>query len=103
MLAVIKTGGKQYIAEKGSVLDVEKIDKKEGERITIKDVLLFSDGSKIEVGQPLVKNAEVEAEVVSHYKGEKKVAFKYAPKKRYKVKKGSRQPYTKIRIIDIKL
>ena len=101
MLAIIKTGGKQYVVQPGDKIKVEKIDKKEGETFAFSEVLLVEKNEKVEVGSPTVK-AEVEAKVLSHGKDDKVIVFKYKPKKRESRKIGHRQPYTEIEIIGIK-
>ena len=101
MIAIIRTGGKQYIVKPGDKLKIEKIDKKEGEQIRFSDVLLVEKDKKIEVGAPLVK-AEVSAKIISHGQGDKIIVFKYKPKKRESRKIGHRQPYTEIEILGIK-
>jgi large subunit ribosomal protein L21 len=102
MLAVIKTGGKQYIVEPGTKLKVEKLEKSEGETIVFSDVLLTEDNGKVEIGSPIVKGAKVEAKILKQDKFEKVIVFKYKPKKRYKRKIGHRQPFTEIEILSIK-
>ncbi|HPD19830.1 MAG TPA: 50S ribosomal protein L21 [Candidatus Pacearchaeota archaeon] len=99
MLAVIKTGGKQYKVSEG---DKIKIEKKEGDEIVFKEVLLLNDGKKTIIGQPFVEGAEVKARVIRQGRNPKVTIFKYKPKKRYKVKKGHRQPFTEIEITEIK-
>jgi large subunit ribosomal protein L21 len=101
MIAIIKTGGKQYIVKPGDKLKVEKLEKKEGEEFSLSEVLLVEKNNKVEIGNPLVK-ADVTAKVLSHGKGEKIIVFKYKPKKRESRKIGHRQPYTEIEIIGIK-
>ncbi len=103
MLAVIKTGGKQYLVSPGDKIKIEKIDKKEGEEVVFDDVLLLEKRNKIEIGTPKVKGAKVIGKVLTHGKGEKVIIFKYKPKKRYKVKKGHRQPFTEVEITKIEL
>jgi len=102
MLAVIKTGGKQYIVKPGDKLKVEKLDNKQGEEISFSDVLLVEKNKKLEIGAPKVKEAKVEAKVLGHGKKEKVIVFKYKPKTRYSRKIGHRQPYTEIEITGIK-
>lgn len=102
MIAVIKTGGKQYLVQPGDKIKVEKLDKKEGEEFSFSDVLLVEKNKKIEIGNPLVKDVKVEAKVLSHGKGDKIIIFKYKPKKRESRKIGHRQPYTEIEITGIK-
>ncbi|XOB41716.1 MAG: 50S ribosomal protein L21 [Candidatus Nealsonbacteria bacterium] len=98
MLAVIKTGGKQYIVTPGDKIKIEKLDTKEGKEVTFKEVLLLEKNKKLEIGNPLVKGAKVIGKVLSQGKGKKIIIFKYKPKTRYKVKKGHRQPFTEVEI-----
>lgn len=102
MISVIRTGGKQYIVQPGTKLKVEKIDKPEGEEITLTDVLLLEDNGVVEIGKPVVDKAKVQAKILKHGKGEKIIVFKYKPKKRYKRKIGHRQQFTEIEILSIK-
>jgi len=101
MIAIIKTGGKQYIVKPGDKLKVEKLEKKEGEVFSFSDVLLTEKSNKVEVGTPMLK-AEVTAKVLSHGKGDKVIVFKYKAKKRESKKIGHRQPYTEVEITGIK-
>jgi len=104
MWAVIETGGKQSLVKKGDQLLVEKIEGKEGSNITFDSVLLLSKdeiGKNLVVGDPQVKDAKVQAKILETGKGKKITVFKYKPKKRYRVKKGHRQAYTKVEITDI--
>lgn len=101
MLAIIKTGGKQYLVKPGDKIKVEKLDKKEGENFSFTDVLLVEKSRKVEIGKPKV-GAEVEAKVLKHGKGDKVIVFKYKSKKRYSRKIGHRQPYTEVEITGIK-
>jgi large subunit ribosomal protein L21 len=101
MLAIIKTGGKQYIVKPGDKLKVEKLDKKEGETFVFTEVLLVEKNDKVEIGTPFLK-AEVSAKILSHGKGEKVIVYKYKSKKRESRKIGHRQPYTEVEIMGIK-
>lgn len=103
MLAVIKTGGKQYIVSPGEKIKIEKLNKKDGEEITFDEVLLAEKGKKIEIGNPLVKGAKVIGKVISQGKNKKVIVFKYKPKTRYKKKTGHRQFYTEVEIKSIDL
>lgn len=105
MLAVIKTGGKQYLVQPGDKIKVEKLDEKEGNEIAGLEVLLCDkngDGQDLQIGAPVLKDVIVTAKIVSHGKGEKLIIFKYKPKKRYKRKIGHRQTFTEIEILGIK-
>jgi large subunit ribosomal protein L21 len=103
MYAVIETGGKQYRVEVGTELQVELLDVEPGKTITLDRVLLVADGDSSSIGQPLLADAAVSAEVVRQIRGEKIISFKYRPKARRRVKKGHRQELTVLRISDITL
>ncbi|MBI2122987.1 MAG: 50S ribosomal protein L21 [Armatimonadetes bacterium] len=103
MYAVIETGGKQYKVEKGTTVQVERLDAEPGKELTLDRVLLVADGEKVEVGAPVVKGAKVQAKVVGHGRGKKLVVFKYKAKSHYRRKTGHRQDYTTLRIEDITL
>lgn len=101
MLAVIKTGGKQYLVQPGKKIKVEKLEAEEGKEVTFSEVLLYDKNKKIEIGLPFVKEAKVTAKILKHGKGEKLIIFKYKPKKRYRRKIGHRQKFTEIEIKSI--
>jgi len=100
MYALIEFKGKQYRAEKGAVLQVDKIDADPGSVVDIDSVLLIG-GEKVTVGAPYVKGAKVQAVVEGHKKGDKIIVFKYKSKKDYRRKQGHRQQYSVIKIQDI--
>ena len=102
MLAVIKTGGKQYLVTPGQKIKIEKIEKREGSEIVFPEVLLLEKAKKIEIGSPLIKGAKVVGKIIRHGKAKKVIIFKYKPKTRYKVKKGFRQPFTEVEITEIR-
>lgn len=102
MYAIIESCGKQYKVAEGDVVFFEKLDAEEGKKVSFDQVVLVSDGEKIEIGNPYVKGFKVEGKVVSHGKGKKIIVFKYKAKKNYKRKQGHRQPYTKVEITSIK-
>ena len=101
MLAVIKTGGKQYIVAPGQKIKIEKLDKEEGSEITFDKVLLLEKNKKVEIGTPYLKDVKVEAKVLKQAKAKKVIIFKYKAKKRYKVKKGHRQTFTEVEITKV--
>jgi large subunit ribosomal protein L21 len=101
MYAVVKTGGKQYRVSPGDTLDVEKLPNDVGEQIELEEVLLVANGSKAKIGQPRVKGAKVKATVTRQARARKVVIYKYHPSKRYRLKKGHRQNYTRLRIDEI--
>ncbi len=99
MIAVIRTGGKQYIVSPGSKITVEKLDKNEGDKVEFNEVLLREEkDGKLSLGTPYIEGAKVTGKVVENKRGEKKMIFKYKPKKRHKVKKGHAQNYTEVEI-----
>ncbi len=98
MLAIIKTGGKQYKVSPGKKIKIEKIEGEDGKEIVFDKVLLLEKNKKVEIGNPFVKNAKVTGKIVSQGKNKKVIVFKYKPKTRYKVKRGHRQPFTEVEI-----
>lgn len=100
MYAVIETGGKQVKVSKGDSIFVEKLDVKEGDKVTFDKVLLIG-GESSKVGAPYVANATVTAKVEKQGKGKKIVVFKYKNKTTYRKKQGHRQPYTRVIIESI--
>ena len=101
MYAIVTTGGKQYKVSQDDIITVEKLDAKVGDKINL-DVMMLVDGDKVTNGNPLVKNAEVVAEVLEHGKEDKIVVFKYKAKKNYRRKQGHRQPFTALKIVSVK-
>ena len=100
MYALMEFKGKQYKAEKGSVLQVDRIDAEPGSALDIDQILLVS-GDKVSVGAPYVQGVKVTAVVESHKRDKKVIVFKHKPKKDYRRKKGHRQHYSVIKIQDI--
>lgn len=100
-LAVIKTGGKQYKVEKGTTLRVEKLTKKEGSDVSFSEVLLYADGKTVQIGTPKVKGATVVGRVLEQGRNKKVIVYKFKRRKRYSVKKGHRQAFTKVEIVEI--
>jgi large subunit ribosomal protein L21 len=102
MYALVEFKGKQYKAEKGSLLKVDRIDAEPGSTLEIDTVLLLSgDAGSVSVGAPYVQGAKVSATVESHEKDKKIIVFKYKPKKDYRRKQGHRQQYSIIKVGDI--
>ncbi|MDR0501783.1 MAG: 50S ribosomal protein L21 [Treponema sp.] len=100
MYALVEFKGKQYKAEKGALLKVDRIDAEPGTAVNIDTVLLVS-GDTIKVGAPYIEGAKVTATLESHEKDDKIVVFKYKPKKDYRRKQGHRQQYSVIKIGEI--
>ena len=101
MYALVEYKGKQYKAEKGAVLSVDKLDAEKGAKIDVDTVLLVSDGDKISVGAPYVKGAKVQIVVEDSFRDKKVLVFKYKSKKDYHRLIGHRLNYTNVRVEDI--
>ena len=101
MLAVIKTGGKQYKVAPGQKIKIEKLENKVGDEVVFDSVLLVDNEKEVSIGNPLVKGAKVLGKVLNQDKHDKVIIYKYKPKKRYRLKKGHRQPFTEVEIIKI--
>lgn len=103
MYAIIRTGGRQFRAEVGKTIDVERLPNAVNEAIQITDVLLVGDGDKTVIGTPVIDGAVVNATVVDQYRAKKVIVFKYRQRTKYRVKRGHRQYYTRLRIDSIAL
>ncbi len=102
MYAIIKTSGKQYKVEVGTVFDVDRVDAEVGSKIVLdKNVLMIGDGDKVTIGKPLVEGAAVTVEVKEQLRGPKLIVFKMKRRKRYRLKKGHRQELTKLEVKEI--
>ncbi len=97
-LAIIKTGGKQYLVKKGDKLKIEKLTGKEGDTVKL-DILLTTDekGEKVEIGKPLLAT-KAEAKILKQDRKDKVLVVKYKAKTRYRKRVGHRQPYTLVQI-----
>lgn len=102
MLAVLRTGGKQYVVKAGDKIKVEKLEGEVGQNISLSDVLLVGDDKNVTVGQPQVKGASIEAKILKQGRARKIVIFKYKPKKRERTKRGHRQHFTELEIVGVK-
>jgi large subunit ribosomal protein L21 len=101
MYAIIRTGGRQYRAEVGKTIDVERLPQEVGQSFDITDVLLVGDDDNTVIGQPLVEGASVKVTVVDQYRGKKVIVFKYRQRTNYRRKSGHRQYYTRLQIDEI--
>jgi large subunit ribosomal protein L21 len=102
MYAIVRTsGGKQYRAEPGAVIDVERLPNNVDEKIVLNEVLLVGDGDNTQVGMPTVAGASVTATVVAQFRAPKIIVFKYRHRTKYRRKRGHRQYYTRLRIDEI--
>ena len=97
MYAIFATGGKQYRAQVGDAIYVEKLEGEAGQEVVFDQVLLVGD----KVGTPLVEGAKVTGTIEKQVKGKKIIVFKMKAKKNYRKKQGHRQNYTKVKITSI--
>ena len=103
MYAVLETGSKQYRVTAGDTVKIERLETEAGKPFTFDRVLLVNQDGKVTVGSPTVKNASVEADVVEHIRGEKKLTFKMKRRKGYHKSIGHRQELTVVKIKAIKV
>jgi large subunit ribosomal protein L21 len=100
MYAVIESGGKQYKVEEGTSLFVDRLDVKEGDKVSLRPVL-FRDGDVI-VGAKDLARVKVEAKVVGNVRGKKVKVFKYKAKKGYRKRAGHRSELTRLEVTSLK-
>jgi len=100
-MAVILTGGKQYIVKQGDTLKVEKLNVGENEKVNFDKVLLIVDGENVQVGKPFIEKASVSATVKAQGRNEKINVIHYKAKTRHRKKYGHRQPFTEVKIENI--
>ncbi|GAB4335545.1 MAG: 50S ribosomal protein L21 [Leptolyngbyaceae cyanobacterium] len=101
--AIIETGGKQLRVEPGRFYDVERLAAEPDAKVNIDKVLFVESDGEIQVGQPLVEGAIVEATVMRHLRGRKVIVYKMRPKKKTRKKQGHRQELTRLMIDSISL
>lgn len=101
MYVIVKTGGKQFKAEKDAVLMVEKLEGEPGTEVKLDEVLMVCDGDKVKVGSPFVKGANVTATIVRTAKGKKIDGFNYKPKKNIRKRWGHRQTHTYLKVTGV--
>lgn len=98
MYAIIRTGARQYRAEVGKTIDVDRLPYDLNHQFTISDVLLVGDEDKTVIGQPLVEGASVTVTVVEQFRDQKVIVFKYRQRTNFRRKRGHRQYYTRLRV-----
>lgn len=101
MYAILVSGGKQYKVEKDALIKIDKIEAEVGSKTKF-DVAFISNDGKIKCGNPTVQGAFVEAEVIAQDKAKKIIVYKYKAKKNERKRQGHRQPYTLIKVLNIK-
>jgi large subunit ribosomal protein L21 len=98
MYAILRTGNRQYRAEVGKFIDVERLPYEVEHTFAINEVLLIGDGDNTVIGRPLVDGASVKVTVVEQFRGKKILVFKYRQRTKYRRMRGHRQYYTRLRI-----
>ncbi|MGI6393144.1 MAG: 50S ribosomal protein L21 [bacterium] len=101
MYAMIDLGGNQLKVTPGENVFVYNLNKEEGEVVENTNVLLFSDGQNISIGKPYLTDVKVKLEVVRNFKGKKTIVFKKRRRKGSKVKRGFRQSFTELKVLEI--
>ncbi len=100
-IAIIATGGKQYIVAEGQTVQIEKLDQEAGQKVVFSDVLLTASGDKTVVGNPNLKDTTVEGEIIEHGRNKKLFGVKFKAKKRYMRVFGHKQHNTSVKITKI--
>ena len=101
MLAIFKTGGKQYAVKAGQILKVEKLEGKKGDSISFNKVLAISDNTNHEIGTPLIEGASVQAKILDQSRDKKIIVFKKRKRQNYRHTQGHRQYITILKIESI--
>jgi len=103
MYAIVDSGGKQYKAQEGEILRIEKLAGDVGDSVSFDRILMFSDGEDVNIGTPLLEDVAVNGHIVEQGKAKKIIVFKYKRRKRYRRKQGHRQQFTTVKIDSIKI
>ena len=103
MLAIFKTGGKQYSVKPGQILKVEKLNGSKGDSISFNNVLAISEQSNHTIGSPLVKGAKIEAKILDQIRDKKIIVFKKRQRQNYRHTQGHRQYLTVLKIESISM
>ena len=101
MYAVVKTGGKQYRVEKEEVVLVEKLNANDGDQVVLDNVLMIGEGKKVTLGNPMINDAAVMAQVIRQTRGPKITMIYKRRRKNSRRKQGHKQDLTLLKIIDI--
>ena len=103
LYAIAETSGQQFWFEVNRYYDIDRLNAKEKDKITIEKVLLLKDKNSITIGKPYVKDAKIELEVVSHKRDKKIIVYKMRPKKKTRRKMGHRQELTRVMVKSISI
>jgi len=103
MFAIISSGGKQYKVSENTVLTVNKLTGNPGDKITIDEVLFASDGKEFSLGDPQIKGAKIDAEIVKQDRDRKILVFKKKRRKNYRRMNGHRQDITFLKVTSMNI
>ena len=103
LYAIAETSGQQFWFEVNKYYDIDRLNAKEKDKITLDKVLLLKDKNSISIGKPYIENAKIELEVVSHKRDKKIIVYKMRPKKKTRRKMGHRQELTRVMVKSITL
>ena len=103
LYAIAETSGQQFWFEVNRYYDIDRLNAKEKDKITLEKVLLLKDKNSITIGKPYVKDAKIELEVVAHRRDKKILVYKMRPKKKTRRKMGHRQELTRVMVKSISL
>ena len=103
LYAIAETSGQQFWFEENKYYDIDRLNAKEKDKITLEKVLLLKDKDTINIGKPYVKDAKIELEVISHRRDKKILVYKMRPKKKTRRKMGHRQELTRVMVKSITL
>ena len=103
LYAIAETSGQQFWFEENKYYDIDRLNAKEKDKITLEKVLLLKDKDSITIGKPYIKNAKIELEVISHKRDKKILVYKMRPKKKTRRKMGHRQELTRVMVKSIKI
>ncbi len=101
MYAIVEIGGRQEKVEKDASIVVNRLAEKEAHAVKIPHVLFAKKGNTYHIGNPYIKGAHVDCEVIAHTRGRKVIAFKYKRRKSYHRKVGHRQDLTVLKVKEI--
>ena len=101
MYAVFQSGGKQHRVAEGQTVRLEKIEVAPGDSVEFDNVLMVSNGDDVKIGTPVVANAKVTAEVITHGRGDKVKIVKFRRRKHSRTQQGHRQWFTEVKITGI--
>tara|TARA_A100001388_G_C28559932_1_gene399087 strand:- start:156 stop:596 length:441 start_codon:yes stop_codon:yes gene_type:complete len=103
LYAIAETSGQQFWFEVNRYYDIDRLNAKEKDKITLEKVLLLKDKNSVTIGKPYIKDAKIELEVVSHKRDKKILVYKMRPKKKTRRKMGHRQELTRVMVKSISI